>query len=477
MKQFEKLSRCLVAFFAMTMMPHSVCAELRAGAARVEIRSMPDSELLAPTGKFQHEHLYTRAIFIDDGSQCAVLVTSDQIRMSEGVWREASKRIVSEDGCSANNLIIAVTHTHSPASSSLGSPSGILDVVEQRFVDSITDAARQAKKHLEPARMVFGTGAAYLNVNRDQIQPLTRKWTQGPNQLAPSDKTVSVLALESPSGKPIGIFVTYAMHAVNGYLSNFASADFPGAMCRYLENNFGNDTVAMFAQNASGDQNPLYMHLSTDAIASRLSMPINGLEQVREPIEAPLRMATDKGASGSVKDVPTLQTVQMAPEVRIRLEQWMETEGMLLGEEVIRVLSNASTEVPNVHIWGEEQQISCPGRVRLDQGREAMQGVYGDALPISMRLGVVGFGNMVLPHINAEVYTQIGLDLKSQSPLTNTMLVTIANGRANTGYIPDDASFQHQTFQVLASRLKPGCAEKLIPQTLVQMIQKHLANQ
>jgi hypothetical protein len=59
---------------------------------------------------------------------------------------------------------------------------------------------------------------------------------------------------------------------------------------------------------------------------------------------------------------------------------------------------------------------------------------------------------------------------KRQSPMTNTVFVTLANGRAPSGYIPDDASYGHLTFQVLGSRLKVGCAEDTIANTIDGMI-------
>ena len=46
--------------------------------------------------------------------------------------------------------------------------------------------------------------------------------------------------------------------------------------------------------------------------------------------------------------------------------------------------------------------------------------------------------------------------------MADSMMVTLANGMANSGYIPDNASFGAYTFQVLSSRLKPGCAEDAI---------------
>jgi neutral ceramidase len=61
--------------------------------------------------------------------------------------------------------------------------------------------------------------------------------------------------------------------------------------------------------------------------------------------------------------------------------------------------------------------------------------------------------------VDAELYSAIGKRLKEQSPMANTVMVTPANGMANSGYILDDESFGAYTFQVLSSRLKPGCSE------------------
>jgi neutral ceramidase len=43
---------------------------------------------------------------------------------------------------------------------------------------------------------------------------------------------------------------------------------------------------------------------------------------------------------------------------------------------------------------------------------------------------------------------------------------------ANSGYIPDDASYGHYTFEVLSSRLQPGCAESSIVDGIIGMMPK-----
>jgi len=145
-------------------------------------------------------------------------------------------------------------------------------------------------------------------------------------------------------------------------------------------------------------------------------------------------------------------------------------EGQLLGEEVIRVMTGTTKMSGNVAIWGAEEMLTCPGRQRTNTGREGSPGKYRDGPPVDLRLGVLGIDDIALATVDAEVYTQISLRLKKQSPLSNTVMVTLANGRANSGYVPNDAAFGAYTFQVLGSRLKPGCAEQGIANGLSGLI-------
>jgi hypothetical protein len=151
----------------------------------------------------------------------------------------------------------------------------------------------------------------------------------------------------------------------------------------------------------------------------------------------------------------------------------MESEGQILGEEVIRVMTNSTRTEQTVRIWGSQTDVSCPGRRRTDQGREGITASYVDGPSVPLRLGVLGIGHVALTSVDAEIYTPISQRLKRQSPLANTVMVTLANGAAPSGYIPDDASFSHNTFQVLSSRLKPGCAEDSIADGLTDLIVRY----
>ena len=404
-----------------------------------------------------------RAIVVDNGSARAVLIGADQGMLSELIWTAASKQIAQEVDCPVANIIMSATHTHSgwgagapiPRGGPMAAPDPNLP--PPPIVAQILDAVRQAKAKLQPARMGFGTGFSYLNVNRDAIDPETHLWTQAANLDGSSDKTVAVLKFESPTGEPIAAYIDYAMHPVNGYLAGFISADFAGATSRWVEQAYGDKMVAVFAQGASGDQNPLYLRAATNTLASRGGAPITGNVLTREPIEAAVR-------DGKV----TPQNPD--PKVRDNLERVMESEGVLLGEEVIRVMSNTKRMESSPAIVADQNVVTCPGRHRTDTAREGTPGTYTAGDAVNIRLGALRIGNVVLTSVDAEIYSTIARRLKEQSPMANTVVVTLANGTANSGYIPNNASFGAYTFQVLSSRLQPGCAEGAIDNGLLDLI-------
>ncbi len=418
---------CLIAVSLATAVCSAQSAGLRAGAARVDVTPPLAAGFEGPTGKYDNEHLYVRAIVVDNGTSRAALLGADQSNLSDAEWKQASERIAKELDCPVANILMSATHTHSPGIA-IGPPPpgqapGTLDANEQRVVDGMVSAVQQAKGKLQLAQMAFGTGAAYLNVNRDAIQPETHLWTQAPNLLAASDKTVAVVKFETLTGEPIGVYVNYAMHPINGYLANFTSGDYADAMSRYVEQAYDDKPTVIFSQGASGDQNPLYMRPSTNGLASRSGVPITGNVLVRESVEGPLR-------DGPATPRP------MDAKVRDRLQRWMDSEGQVLGEEVIRIMTDSTHMERTARIWGSQTEISCPGRTRTDKGREGMTGTYVDGPAVPIRLGMIGIGDVALTSVDAEIYNLISQRMKKESPMTNTVMVTLANGRSALGLHP-----------------------------------------
>jgi neutral ceramidase len=417
----------------------------RVGAARLDI-TPPVNPAYPPLNQYEHEKLYIRAIVFENNGTRGALIGADLGGLDEPVWADASKRVAAELKTPIENVIISSTHTHSDRPAGPPAPNPGPRYGTDFAADVMVNAVKQARTKLEPALVGYSTGSADLNVNRDAISPVTHRWTQAANLDAPADKTVAVLSFVRPSGEPIAAYVNYAMHPVNAYLSGFVSGDFAAATSRYVEQAFGDDMVAVFTQGASGDVNPRWLRAGTNMLASKSNVEITGYELIREDVEAPLRNF----------EVPH---GNIDPKVLRELFGYMEAVGIILGEEVIRVMSHTEPRAGDPEIQGRQQMLICPGRTRLDNAREGVPGQYQDGPDVAIRIGVLGIGDIALTTANAEIYTKIALRVKEESSMSKTMFVTLANGRAASGYIPDDESYGHQTFQVLGSRLKPGCAE------------------
>lgn len=436
---------------------------LRVGAAKIDITTEPPA---APaTGKYDHERLYVRAILLDNGTSRAVLLTQDTGRLTEA----GLELITREFDIPPENVVSSSIHTHSGSLAGVtpggrgAEPQGPQPPTETDL--NILKAISQAQASLQPALVGFGEGLSYLNVNRDAIDPDTGKWHQGTNPVGPSDKTVAVLMFKNPVGEPIAAYVNYAMHPVNGYVSGIVSGDFPEAMSRYVERAFGDKIIVAFSQGASGDQNPMYLRPSTNVMASRNGTEISGYVMNREASESQLRPTGGREADPA------------DAEVLDNLLRFIESQGQMLGEEVIRVMTFTDDLAGNVEIAGAMKELSCPGRRRTtgsawdNATREGVSAEYEDAEDVNIHIGVLRIGDIAVASSSGELYTLIGQRVKQESPLQNTMLVTLINPfRGGNGYTPDDLSYGHQTFQALGARVKQGCAETSIANGVRELV-------
>ena len=89
---------------------------------------------------------------------------------------------------------------------------------------------------------------------------------------------------------------------------------------------------------------------------------------------------------------------------------------------------------------------------------------------MEIKLGLLRIGDITIGAVNAEVFNPIAERLKKESPYARTMMATLTNGMARSGYIPNDAAYGMDTFEVLSSRLKLGCAESAIVNGILDLM-------
>jgi neutral ceramidase len=334
-----------------------------------------------------------------------------------------------------------------------------------------------AKSRLQPARIGYGTIDLDLNVNRDDFEK--GMWFEGPNLSGPSDKTLAVVSLIGTDGMPIGVYMNYRMHPINFYQSGVLSGDYPSDAERWVERRFDDKPVAIFSQGSPGDQDMAHLDLYFKLLGIRAGVPALYEQRVdgASPSEvmAGMRKSMDALNEGLKKPVPE-KNMAVYKETVAQTSQLVATYGTMIGESSITVMKyRTANRMDTVEIAGAQETVTCPGRVRLDNtARENALPPYRDGDPVNLKVGLLRIGDINLATVDADVYSEVGTRLKREAPASQTMLINPANGMATPGhlYVYSDAASSHLTFQVLGSRLKPGCAEGKIIDTVIGLMHK-----
>lgn len=422
-----------------------------AGAAKVDVT--PSVSDLQHASDIIRGKLYVRAIYASDGNSSTAIVSMDShCHDLDGVIREINSKV----GVPKENIIISSTHTHSGGTAGIGAsniPSA--EQIQKAIVKAVTDAKSAAR----PARVGFGKRSLDLNVNRDNYND-RQEWEQAPNWTGPIDKDLTVITFLDEEDVPIAVYMNYAMHPVNFFMSGVVSADFPGDACALIEKVFGEQTVAVFSQGASGDVNP--------------ALAYNDIFQEKAQIKGVMakRVHTKGNPDFTPKAVPADKEALHKAMID-RKDEYVHMLGNAMGFKAIEIMLYDTQYEAAPVIKGAETVLSLPGRKRLDTtGRENYDPGYEPAGDSHIGVSLVRIGDITLVTASGELYTEIGLRLKHEMPTSKLMVVCLADGPFDAGYIYSNNAASHLTFQVIGSRLQPGNAEKAITEAAKTLLRE-----
>ena len=86
---------------------------------------------------------------------------------------------------------------------------------------------------------------------------------------------------------------------------------------------------------------------------------------------------------------------------------------------------------------------------------------------VEINLAAMKVGNILFAGVSGELMTEIGMRIKAESPLKNTMIITHCNG--SSGYLCTNLSYPEGGYEVMVARTMPG-TEYLISENLKKMI-------
>ena len=207
----------------------------------------------------------------------------------------------------------------------------------------------------------------------------------------------------------MALALNYSCHAtVLGPENRLVSADFPGVACSALERVYGGDCVVLFLQGFCGDLNP------------RWKRSFEAVERTGRVLAGATLFAAEKPHGGS----PWASLKVLAKKVDLPLAPLPSRE---------EIESALNSEIGWFRGWAEEALKA------LDEGRKLPESVGAELWAAKVT------ENLAILAVPGEVFSQIGLEVKRESPFEFTMTVGYANGLL--GYIPTPEAFEEGGYE------------------------------
>jgi neutral ceramidase len=359
-----------------------------------------------------HDSLYATAVVFGEGSKRAALITADIIGFSHRFSMETITKIEEATGIQHDHILLTATHTHGgPINKTYSKevPPEVEAYVAE-LQEKIIMAVKSAGKQLQPVMIGAGSGTCTMNINRRARLADGSIWL-GRNPDGACDHEVSVVRIDDLDRNPVALLVNWPCHGTTGGQENYQiTGDWPGAVARFVKNGYDSKVVVHVTAGASGDINPIY------------------------------------GPNDKFGDIDAI--------------------GMLLGEEIIRV-SDEITTYPNGSIAALQKTVSASGKKRLES-RFPDQDLEADD-DIEVKLSALKIGNVLFAGISGEVMTEIGMQIKKESPFNNTVVITHCNG--SSGYLCTDSAYPEGGYEIMVTKAMPG-TEGLITENLLGMIRQ-----
>lgn len=209
------------------------------------------------------QDLYAKALALEDqAGHRLVILTMDFISVGRTLRSAVTARCQAEYKLPPEFLMMNASHTH--CGPNLNPNPGTEEQVARYrtfLEDALVKLVGQALDRLAPARLSYSHGRCGFAMNRRR--PEEGKYNNRPYIGGPVDHAVPVLSVHDANDKLIAIAFGYACHNTTVFSATLPpeqpkflfNGDYAGFAQQALQQAYP-DTVAMFVNGCSGDQNP-----------------------------------------------------------------------------------------------------------------------------------------------------------------------------------------------------------------------------
>jgi len=403
-------------------------ATFRAGVATVDISPTEFPRIIAGgflegRGEKLADKLFVRSFVLDDGKMKIAFAIVDTCMMEQALIDEAKGIAAKQCGIPVDRMMVSATHTHS-APAAMGCLGTRKDTVYAKFLTpKIAEAIVAANAALQPARIGWGSFDDWEHTHnrrwirlpgKEVVDPFgqpTGRANMHPGYLSkdvvgpsgPVDPQLSVIALQTLDGKPLGVLANYSQH----YFGTApVSADYFGLFCKHLAAKMGQQGdgngpfVCAMSQGTSGDQ----MWMDYGAEKKTLTIDTYASEV----------------ADSAMKALQTVKYVDHAPLGMV--EKTLELNYRVPDEKRLAWARPIAAKIEN----------DVPKNKEEVYAREAL--ILHQRQKTSMKLQAIRIGDLSIATLPNEVYAITGLKLREWSPFKTHFNIELANGAE--GYIP-----------------------------------------
>ena len=397
-----------------------------------------------------HDDLYCNVLMINDGKTEICLLGFDYVGLRYTTCTEVKSRVEKATGISADNITVWGTHTHSGPDTGMRFYQGIDTIIYDYLnwvVEVVAEGCKDIHKNYEEVvlksgekevydlsfnrRLVHKNGKVVMNFEEFEIDDIV-------GTTGPIDPELLTLSVWDTSGKMKAVLANFTLHpAILVGFDWLISRDYIHYLDSYLLDEYGKDTVVLFANGAEGNINHLNYKdpdqwrdfRETDRIGTKLGEHIKQCIETSHPVEGDLNYKSE--------------TVTF-PFRAIMEEEKAWTAMVLERDKDIE----------------ENQFDGIPDKTYAKMISGMLIRTEKEFITVLQGLSIGDYAFFTFP---GEVYVEFGLVLKELSPYKNTMILGLANSLS--GYIPKEEAFSQGGYEVKTgwgSQLEHNAGNELI---------------
>ena len=464
---------------------------------------------LGGKGSAVHDPLEAKALVIGNGDTKAAIISMDVIaiggigELSEDFLPELRRKVQDELGIKGQNILVNASHNHLVGGQLAG------DVVERTF-----SAVREAVANMEPVTVGGGSGhEERISMNRRVELKNGRAWTirhanpcppdEEVSGVGPMDPEIGILKLNRLDGTTKAVVYNFAAHPYTGVPGGGVTAEMPGFASEVIENQLNEDAVALFLQGAAGDITEV---LYKDVNRARDSRPFGRMLGL-STMKAVRKINTEETDRLSVIN-ETLH-LPLRKDISERLQELSEQEQDLLaslqGTSLnlktfipLYIKYNVFPEYPSYYKYRylQEEKIGSPNLEGLDRenrnhiekymknirameklarirenksmlqfSRRHIDNYAGSTVPVEVQ--GMRIGEFVVVTFPGEIFVEVGLNVKEQSPYEETFMAGYSNGYIH--YAPTAEAYKEWAYEDMRCILSPDW-QKIYQQKILEII-------